>query len=109
METEKLMDESMLLILQNLGGDDLVKKMIALFFENVTKRIDGVTAVQKIKENVNTHHIPIIMLTVESKRETVVNSMKYNVGGYVLKPFNPPELLEKIIAVMTESPAFPIL
>ena len=66
--------------------------------------IDGITAVQKIKENVNTHHIPIVMLTVESKKDTVVSSMKFNICGYVLKPFQPQILLERIITGMTESP-----
>jgi YesN/AraC family two-component response regulator len=55
--------------------------------------MDGVTFCQKLKSDINTSHIPIILLTAKSAVESVLEGAKVGAELYVTKPFQP-ELLK---------------
>ncbi len=56
--------------------------------------MDGVTLVRKVREKNTT--LPIIMVTTEGEKTRVIDALKAGVDNYVLKPFTPQILAEKI-------------
>jgi DNA-binding response OmpR family regulator len=47
---------------------------------------------------------PVIMLTSESKRSIVAGAMKLGISDYILKPFKPEELRQKVLSVLQGEP-----
>jgi two-component system, chemotaxis family, chemotaxis protein CheY len=45
--------------------------------------------------------VPILMVTTRSAREDILAAVEAGVNNYVLKPFTPPVLKEKIDAVLS--------
>lgn len=43
---------------------------------------------KKLKENVNTSHIPIMLLTVKASEKLIIKGLEIGVGDYLIKPFN---------------------
>lgn len=50
--------------------------------------MDGLELTQKVRENFDTSHIPIILLTSKSSIEDQIEGMKYGADMYISKPFN---------------------
>lgn len=51
-------------------------------------KMDGLTLCKKIKQNVNTNHLPVILLTAKGKTEEQVEGMEHGADAYIIKPFN---------------------
>ncbi len=60
--------------------------------------MDGPTMLGKMRDSGNT--TPVIMLTSESKRSIIAGAMKSGITDYILKPFKPEELRNKILSVL---------
>jgi two-component system, cell cycle response regulator len=60
--------------------------------------MDGPTMLGQMRQAGNT--TPVIMLTSESKRSIIAGAMKSGITDYILKPFKPEELRNKILAVL---------
>jgi two-component system chemotaxis response regulator CheY len=60
--------------------------------------MDGLTLVTKIREK--DKKTPVIMVTTEAEKTRVVDAIKAGVNNYVIKPFTPPQLLEKVTATL---------
>jgi DNA-binding NtrC family response regulator len=60
--------------------------------------MDGPTMLGKMRDAGNT--TPVIMLTSESKRSVIAGAMKSGITDYILKPFKPEELRNKILSVL---------
>ncbi len=56
--------------------------------------MDGHTLVQRIREKDKT--TPLIMVTTEAEKTRVVDAIKAGVNNYVIKPFTPETLLDKV-------------
>ena len=46
--------------------------------------------------------LPVLMLTAEAKRDQIVAAAKAGVNGYVLKPFTPELLKQKLTKILSE-------
>ncbi|GEJ59216.1 response regulator [Anaeromyxobacter diazotrophicus] len=60
--------------------------------------MDGPTMLGKMRDAGNL--TPVIMLTSESKRSIIAGAMKSGITDYILKPFKPEELRNKILSVL---------
>ena len=58
--------------------------------------MDGLEALAKLKGDKKTEQIPIVLLTAHSDKETVMQGLKLGASGYVVKPFAPKLLHERI-------------
>ncbi len=58
--------------------------------------MNGLTAVKAIRADTKFCDIPIIMVTTEGARETVIDAMRNGVSDFVIKPVDPKVLLDKI-------------
>jgi len=64
--------------------------------------MDGVTMCRKIKSNVNTAHIPVVLLTAKTQEEDQVIGLDVGADAYITKPFNP-IMLKKTVANLLEN------
>ena len=62
--------------------------------------MDGNTLCTKIKNNVNTNHIPVILLTAMSREEDQLTGLQSGADAYVVKPFNMDILRRTIINLL---------
>ena len=85
------------------GLEQLAQAQVDLVLLDVTMpNMDGPTMLQKMREGGN--GTPVIMLTSESKRSIVAGAMKVGISDYILTPFKPEELREKMLNVLRAEP-----
>lgn len=58
--------------------------------------MDGLTLLQAVKANPKTAKIPFLMITAEGQRENVLAAMQSGATGYIVKPFAPSALQERL-------------
>ena len=67
--------------------------------------MDGITLVKKVRETDKT--VRIIMCTTEAEKTRVIEAVKAGVNDYVVKPFTPESLGDKITRVSGKAVASP--
>lgn len=63
--------------------------------------MDGMTLCKKIKQNANTNHIPVILLTARDRVEDQVEGLDTGADAYIVKPFNTEILKSRIASLLT--------
>lgn len=58
--------------------------------------MDGLTFVTNMRKSDNYSKTPILMVTTRSVKEDIVEALKAGVNNYIVKPFTPDTLKEKI-------------
>jgi DNA-binding response OmpR family regulator/anti-sigma regulatory factor (Ser/Thr protein kinase) len=58
--------------------------------------MDGIDLCRHVKENLNSSHIPVILLTAKTDIESQISGLKSGADDYITKPFNSQILIEKI-------------
>ncbi len=64
--------------------------------------IDGVETCRRLKAEVNTRHIPVIMVSAKSEEADKIHGLQSGADDYVTKPFNLQELFLRIRAVLRQ-------
>lgn len=63
----------------------------------------GLSALSKIKSDPHMAKLPVMMLTGERNPETVMEAMTGGASDYMVKPFNPDTLLERVMRLVKSS------
>ena len=58
--------------------------------------MDGLELVKQIRSDDDLKSIPVLMVTAEAKKENVMEALKAGVNNYIVKPFTPEVLKEKM-------------
>lgn len=58
--------------------------------------MQGIELLKYIRETENLKHIPVLMVTAESKKEQIVMAAHAGVNGYIVKPFTGATLKSKL-------------
>lgn len=58
--------------------------------------LDGFEVCRQLKQNVQTHDIPIIFLTARAEQEDIIKGFELGAVDYVTKPFNHKELISRV-------------
>ena len=61
---------------------------------------DGFECCKEVKEGLDTCHIPFIMLTAKVEDEDIVKGLELGADDYIVKPFEPKELVARVKAVL---------
>jgi two-component system, chemotaxis family, chemotaxis protein CheY len=61
--------------------------------------MQGIDLLKAIRSNTKLAGIPVLMVTAEAKREQIVKAAEAGVNGYIVKPFTPETLREKIAKI----------
>ncbi len=72
------------------------EKIDLILLDIMMPDMDGYEVCQKLKQDPDTQHIPVIFLTAKTDIDSIETA--YNLGGidYITKPFKPQELLSRI-------------
>jgi two-component system chemotaxis response regulator CheY len=62
--------------------------------------MNGLELVKKIRAEEKYKNIPIIMVTTEGGKKEVITALKAGVNNYIVKPFTPQVLKDKLEAVL---------
>lgn len=63
---------------------------------------DGIALLKEIRADAALKAIPVVLLTGEGQREQVLEAIQSGVSDYIVKPFAPETLVEKVKRVMTK-------
>lgn len=75
----------------------LLQKHIDFILSDIMMPImDGIKFAQKVRNNLQISHIPILFLTAKDGQETQIESFKIGVDEYIQKPFNEDLLLTRV-------------
>ncbi len=90
----------------NNGADalpNILREIPSLVISDVMMpQMDGNTLCAKVKSNVNTNHIPVILLTAKTRDEDRLESLETGADLYFTKPFNM-DILRRSIANLISS------
>ena len=50
--------------------------------------INGITLLKKLKQNIKTNHIPVILLTAKNSEKDYIEGLSLGADAYIAKPFN---------------------
>ena len=95
-------------IVSTANGADIARKKIQLIkFDLIILDImmpgdDGLSLTQEIRNNSD---IPIILLTAKSGTDSKIEGLEIGADDYLTKPFNPKELLLRILSILKRSKA----
>ncbi len=62
--------------------------------------MNGLELVKKVRSDARFVDLPIIMVTTEGGKAEVITALKAGVNNYIVKPFTPQVLKEKLAAVL---------
>ncbi len=60
---------------------------------------DGYQTLLEVKQDEHLQNIPIMMVTTESERSSIIKAIQAGAINYVIKPFSQEDLIMKIMAV----------
>ena len=63
-------------------------------------RMDGITLVRELRALVSYKFVPMLILTTESSQEKKMDGKRAGATGWIVKPFNPPQLLATVARVI---------
>lgn len=64
--------------------------------------MDGLTFLQRVKSEPALKDIPIMMVTTESEKESIIIAIQAGAINYLVKPFTIEELMKKILECLGE-------
>lgn len=85
-----------------VAQNEILKNKPDLIISDVMMpEMDGTTLCTKLKANINTNDVPIILLTAKSREEDQLEGLQTGADAYILKPFNMEILRRTIINLLT--------
>ena len=65
--------------------------------------MDGFTLLQEVKKRDDIKHIKVIMVTTQAEKQSVMDALTIGASSYVVKPFTPEVIKDKIAEVLSKS------
>ncbi len=92
-------------VMEASDGDEALKiaqenKFDLIITDINMPNMDGITLVEKLRELADYKFAPILMLTTESQESKREQGKKAGATGWIVKPFNPDQLLSVIENVL---------
>ena len=72
------------------------KEITLVISDIIMPEMDGLTLCQNLKDNINTCHIPVILLTAKAEVEHRIEGIEVGADSYIPKPFDPRHLKVRV-------------
>ncbi len=59
-------------------------------------QVSGIELLKTVRTTENLKDIPFLMVTAEGQKENILEAVKNRVSNYIVKPFTPQSLMEKL-------------
>ncbi len=87
------------------NGREGVEKLAAVPIDMIITdwnmpEMSGVDFIRAVRANDQTKHLPVIMVTTNAAQEDIVQALDAGVNNYVVKPFTPDTIKERIQAAI---------
>jgi two-component system chemotaxis response regulator CheY len=63
-------------------------------------KLAGIDLLRAVRADAKTKHLPVLIVTAEVKREQIIAATQAGVNGYIIKPFTPQALAEKVRKIL---------
>ncbi|MFN2594904.1 MAG: response regulator [Actinomycetota bacterium] len=88
-------------VLTAQNGEEAVEVATAeipdlILLDIMMPRMDGYQAVQEIKAQESTKHVPVVFVSAKAQQADVDLGKSYGVADYLTKPFDPTEMIELV-------------
>jgi len=95
-------------VVEACDGQDALSKVFAekpalILLDWNMPNMDGLSFLKEYRAKEKA--TPVIMVTTEAEKHRVVDALKAGVNNYVVKPFTPDQLSEKVQATLSKSAA----
>jgi len=81
---------------------DPEKSFDLLIVDLAMPRVNGLALLARVRQHPKLTGLPIILCTGTSSRQTVTEAVRLNVMSYVVKPFSPAAIVQKVEEVMVQ-------
>ncbi len=72
-------------------------KPYSLVFTDINMpKMDGLVMLETLRANMKTRNVPVLIITTESAKQSVVRAVMAGVWGYMVKPFGVEDVKKKI-------------
>ena len=89
------------------GKDALAKMQVDKFNFVITDwnmpNMDGLTFVNALRADPQTKSVPVLMVTTRSVKDDIVEALKAGVNNYIVKPFTPDTIKQKIDEILANA------
>ena len=82
----------------NRAGEDS-KPYSIVFLDLNMPEIDGLKTLETIRQTPPIQNTPVVIITTESAKPTVVRAVMQGVSGYIVKPFSHDDIKKKVIEI----------
>jgi two-component system chemotaxis response regulator CheY len=84
--------------LRKLKSDDIGLVIADWNMPNMT----GLDLLKAMRNDGTLKHIPFLMVTAEAKKDNIIEAIQSGASNYLVKPFTPDKLREKIDQILTD-------
>jgi len=75
-----------------------------VILDGMMPMLDGFEVLHRMKESADLKNIPVVMLTARTQDADMQRCMELGAADYVIKPFSPTELLNRVRKVLGQTP-----
>jgi two-component system, chemotaxis family, chemotaxis protein CheY len=73
-----------------------------LILDLAMPRVNGLALLTRIRQHANYADLPVVLCTGTSTRESVTEAVRHHVVSYVVKPFSPSVIVQKIEELLVQ-------
>lgn len=84
-------------------------KPLIILLDMMLPKIGGVEVCRRLKQDLSTAAIPVVMVTAKSDEEARAGAISAGADAYVLKPFDPTDLVERVNQILDPLPFVPLV
>lgn len=78
------------------------KKVGLIISDWYMPEMDGLELLRAVRANPRTAKTPFLLITAEGQRSNVLDAMQSGASGYIVKPFAPQALLERLLTMFPD-------
>ena len=86
------------------AGPDGLRPPDLILVDWMMPKLSGLEVCQALRNDPRTAHVPVILLTAKAQSGEVERGLAAGADDYMVKPFSPRELLERVEALLDRAP-----